>query len=184
MNSHTSLIFRNKSDLQIKSVSGALPSLAVPSRLHLAVHTAPVAVVEREPVIAGLVALHRPVAAVGQSRCFGAVALVLGITQDSAHPSGFHLARTAAPVAIDVVAVVADLAVLSFHFAVAAQHFESLVVQVDAHSVVDADPAELHLAETAAAVAVGSVAVLADFPFVGFEQSVAAVADDDFGSAD
>ena len=96
----------------------------------------------------------------------------------------FHLARAAAAVAVDVVAVVADLAVLSFHFAVAAEHFESLVVQVDAHSVVDADPAELHLAETAAAVAVGRVAVLADLPCVGFEQSVPAVADDDFGSAD
>ena len=158
--------------------------MAFPSCLHLTVHTAAIAIIEWESVIAGLVALHLSVPAVGQSRCFGAVTLVLGIAQNSAQPSTFHLARTAAPVAIGTVAVIAGFSEMVFHFPVSAVHFEFLVVQVDAQSVLNADPAELHLAETAAAVAVSRVAVVADFPFVGLEQSVAAVADDDFGSAD
>ena len=158
--------------------------MAPPSRLHLTVHTAAVAVVEWESVIAGLAALHLPVAAVGQSRCFGAVTLVLGISQNPAQPSAFHPARTAAPVAIGTVTIIADFSVIVFHFAITAVHFQFRVIQVDAHSVLDADPAELHLAETATPVAVGRVVVVADLPFVGLEQSVAAVADDDFGSAD
>jgi hypothetical protein len=140
----------------------------------LASGAAAVAALDREAVIAGLAALDDAVAAVGQSGCAGAVALVLSVGQDAAGPPVLDSAVLVAPVIISSVAVVAQFAEVYFQSAVPAEHLESWVSHH--HALVSTDPSLLHLAQTAAAVSTVPVAVITVLALEGFSHSVAAVA--------
>ena len=109
-------------------------------------------------------------------RLFRAVTPVLDWTVDSAVPSVLYFASTTAPVSVLLVPVVAVLSVDPFHLPVSTQHFGlSRVLSVDALLVVDADPAELDLAEVVASVAIANIAVITDLVQLGLKCSVPAV---------
>ena len=136
---------------------------------------AAVAALDREAVIASLVALDDAVAAVGQSGCAGAVALVLSVGQDAAGPPVLDSAVLVASVIISSVAVVAQFAVMHFQLAVPAEYcLDSWISHHD--TLVSTDPSLLHSAQTAATISAVPVAVVADLALEGFSDSVAAVA--------
>ena len=150
--------------------------------LHFTTQTAAVSDPQRESVIALLTRLNDPVAAEPGTRLLSAVTPVLAWTVDSALPPVLYLARVAAPVSIFLIRIIAVLSVGSFHFPVPAeQPGLSRVLGVDALLAVDADPAELDLAEIVAAVAADNVAVVADFILQGLIDSVSAVRSHHFG---
>ena len=135
---------------------------------------ATVTVLNREAVIACLVALDDAVAAVGKYRGFGAITLILSVGQDAARPPVLHSAVLVASVLISSVTIITQFAVLNFQLAVPAKHLESWVRHH--HTLVSTDPSLLHLAQTAATISAASVAVVAVLALEGFSDSVATVA--------